>query len=88
MEVSVELLYRQTGWNLLIPDVGFNFIANGEKRRAMVLDNQNNEWLASSDPVALDGQGGLAAAGQAPAILTRRLYRRIDFNTYFGSPPS
>ena len=87
-EVSVELLYRQTGWNLLIPDVGFNFIAGGQKRRAMVFDPENNQWIASADPVALDGAGGQKAAGQAPEILTRRLYRRINFNTYFGSPPS
>jgi hypothetical protein len=87
-EVTVELLYRQTGWNHLIPDIGFNFIAAGQKRRAMVFDQQNNEWVASAEPVALDGAGAMKAAGNAPEILTRRVYRRIDFNNYFGSPPS
>jgi hypothetical protein len=68
--------------------VGFNFIAGGEKQRAMVWDDKNKEWLATAEPIALDGAGGKKDPGNAPAILTRRLYRRIDFNTYFGSPPS
>ena len=87
-EVTVELLYRQTGWNLQLPDIGFNFIDGGQKKRAMVFDDENKEWVASADPVALDGNGGQAAAGDPPAILDRRLYRRVDFSTYFGSPPA
>lgn len=87
-EVVVEVLYRQTGWNLLIPDVGFNYISGGQLRRAVVWDSENNEWLASADPVALNGSGGLAGPGQAPAILTRRVYRRVNFSSYFGDPPN
>lgn len=87
-EVTVELMYRQTGWNLLIPDVGFNFIADGQKRRAMVFDDENKEWVASAEPVALNGNGGLVAPGGQPAILDRRVYRRVNFGSYFGSPPS
>lgn len=87
-EVTVEVIFRQTGWNLLIPDVGFNYISGGQLRRAVVWDDENGEWLASAEPVALNGSGGLAGAGQAPAVLSRRVYNRINFSSYFGSPPS
>ena len=84
-DVTTTLLYRQSGWNLLLPDVGFNFISGGQKRRAMVFDFENAEWVASPGPVGLNGSG--AQTGGAPAILTRRVHREVDFNTYFGSPP-
>lgn len=87
-EVTVEVLYRQTGWNLLIPDVGFNYIAGNKIRRAVVWDDENKTWVASADPVALDGSGGMAPAGSAPAILNRRVYNRVNFSSYFGAPPN
>lgn len=86
-EITVELLYRQTGWNLQIPDIGFNFVEGGQKKRAMVFDDENKVWVASADPIALDGNGGKKAAGQPPFVLDRRLYRRVNFSNYFGLPP-
>ncbi len=83
---TIQLLYRQTGWNLLLPDVGFNFISGGQKRRAMVFDFQNAEWVASPGPVGLDGSGN--QTGGAPAILTRRIYPEADFSTLFPTPPT
>jgi hypothetical protein len=84
--VTVELMFRQTGWPLLLPDVGFNFIANNQKRRAVVFDFENSEWVASPGPVGLNGSGGLTLG--APAILTRRVHAEVDFNTYFANPPA
>jgi hypothetical protein len=86
--VTVELLYRQTGWQLQLPDVGFNFLGGDpvQKRRAVVFDFENGEWVASPGPVGLDGEGGLTLG--APEILARRVHREVNFNTYFGSPPS
>lgn len=84
--VKVEILYRQTGWPLQLPDVGFNYIDGGQKRRAVVFDFENAEWVASPGPVGLDGSGGLTLG--APAILTRRVHREVDFNSYFASPPA
>jgi len=81
-----ELIYRQTGWRLQLPDVGWNFLAGGQKRRAMVFDFQNGEWVASANPVALDGNGN-QSAGQ-PAILQRRVNPEANFTTLFGTPPS
>lgn len=94
-EVTVELMARQTGWNLLIPDVGYNYIANGRKERCWVWvpnpDPETNALIEfvkapSSDPVGLNGNGAMSPTG-VPAILTRRVYRRASFSDYFGSPP-
>jgi len=81
-----ELVYRQTGWQLQLPDVGWNYISGGQKRRAMVFDFQNGEWVASANPVALDGNGNQATG--RPAILARRVNPEADFTTLFGTPPS
>lgn len=84
-EFTSTLIYRQTGWNLLLPDMGFNFIGGGQKRRVMTFDFENSEFVASPVPMGLDGFG--AQTFGAPAILTRRVYRQVDFNIYFGTPP-
>jgi hypothetical protein len=81
---TASLLYRQSSHNLLLPDVGFNFISGGQKRRAMVFDFQNSEWVASSNPVGLDGSGGQTLG--APAILNRRVLPQSDLAALFGSP--
>jgi hypothetical protein len=80
---TATLAFRQSGHNLLIPDVGFNFIDGDQKRRAMVFDFQNAEWVPSPNPVGLDGSGRQTLG--APAILTRRVNPRADFAT-FGTP--
>ena len=86
-KITSELLCRQTGWNLLIPDVGFNYIEGGRRKRATV-KGPDSEDLPSSNPVPLDGAGAMKAAGQLPNILTRRVYKRITMGTYFGTPPT
>ena len=82
---TASMLYRQSSHNLLLPDVGFNFILDGQKRRAMVFDFQNAEWVATSNPVGLDGNGRQTLG--APAILTRRVNPRANLASLFGSPP-
>lgn len=84
-ETTATLLYRQSTHNLLLPDVGFNFIDGNEKRRAMVFDWKNNEWVATPNPVGLDGNGGQTL--NAPSILTRRVSPETSF-LIFGTPPS
>jgi hypothetical protein len=85
-KATATLAYRQSGHNLLLPDVGFNFISGGQKRRAMVFDFNNSEWVPSPSPVALDGSGGLSSG--APATLTRRVNAEANFQTVFGTPPT
>lgn len=88
-KITSELLARQTGWALLIPDVGFNFVQLGERKRAYVLGPPPDEIeIPTTNPVALDGAGGLKAVGDPPAILTRRVYKRVNISQYFGTPPS
>jgi hypothetical protein len=36
----------------------------------------------------LNGSGGKQAGDTLPAILTRRVYKRITMSSYFGTPPS
>jgi hypothetical protein len=83
---SFEFMYRQTGWRLQLPDVGWNYISGGQKRRAMVFDFQNGEWVASANPVALDGNGNQTLG--RPEILARRVNPEADFTTLFGTPPT
>lgn len=82
-----EIVFRQSKWNLFLPDVGWNFIdqASGQKRRAMVFDFQNGEWVASPNPVALNGSG---AQSSLPSILERRVNEEADFSSLFGVPPT
>ena len=88
-KITSELLARQTGWNLLLPDVGFNFVEGGLRKRAFVKGPPpEEENIASSNPVALNGTGGLAGSGAFPAILDRRIYRQITMSQFFGTPPS
>lgn len=85
---QTELIYRQSGWRLQIPDVGWNFLSGGEKRRAMVFDFKNGEWIPSPNPVALDGYGSQVSGGAGqPAILYRRVNPAADFSSLFGDPP-
>ena len=82
---TCELLYRESKWNLQLPDVGWNFLEGGQKRRAMVFDFQNGEWVASANPVALNGSGGQSSG--FPSILERRVNAEANFSTLFGTPP-
>lgn len=86
-QITSELLGRQTGWNLQIPDVGFNYLSGSVRLRATV-KGPDSEDLPSSNPVPLNGSGGLQTAGTPPAILNRRIYREIDMSVYFGTPPA
>jgi hypothetical protein len=86
-QISVELVYRASGHNLLLPNVGLNYLENGERKRAWVWNEDRTEKIASGSPRALTANGGLKADDQEPDILTRRVYPEANFSTYFGTPP-
>jgi hypothetical protein len=86
--VSVELAFRQSGWRLMLPNVGYNYIEGGKRERAYVLDPEDKTTkLPSSNPVALNDNGSLKAAGVAPDILYRRVHPEVNFQPFFGTPP-
>ena len=83
--VTIELAFRQTGWNLQLPDIGYHYLDGSDKKQATVL-NDNNEEVPSSSPVALNSDGSLKAAGSLPDILDRRVNPEVAFSSFFGSP--
>jgi hypothetical protein len=93
--VTAELVYRQSGWNLFLPNVGWNYIQGGEKRRAWVWSDPGEggtrEQIASSNPMPLLEDGGLVVSSPGesnpPIILNRRVHREVNFTPLFGNPP-
>lgn len=85
-QATSVLMFRMSGWDLLLPDMGFNALVGGQKQRVMTFDVENSEFIPSPVPMGLNGNG--AQTFSAPAILTRQIYLEADFNQLFGSPPS
>jgi hypothetical protein len=89
--ITVELVYRRSGHNLLPPNVGWDYLEAGEKKRAWVwFDPGNGEpkiQVPSGSPRALTNTGALKAEGDLPDILERRIYPAVNFSSYFGTPP-
>jgi len=82
---TTELVFRQSGWNLLLPNIGLNYLDGSTKKRATV--KLDGEDVAAASPVALTDAGALASANTSPIILERRVFREVDFGSYFGTPP-
>lgn len=90
-QLTTELVYRQTGWDLVIPDVGYNYIdpASNTKQRAYVIDPDDGVTkIPCANPVALQSNGNILGGNTAPALLTRRVYKEVEFASLFGQPPS
>jgi hypothetical protein len=88
-QISTELVYRASGWPLLLPDIGFNYLENGEKKRAFVEavgEDGFSERVPSATAVALSPDGRMAPPGSAPGVLKRRVHRAVPFDQFFGSP--
>jgi hypothetical protein len=89
-QISVELVYRASGWNLLLPNVGLNQIDGGKKKPCTV-ENEDGDEIAASTPQSLDDNGKQKANNDPPDILDapvgRRIYREINFAPFFGTPP-
>lgn len=93
--VTVELVYRSSGWNLALPNVGWNYISgsgsSAKKKRCYVFD-ESDEKVASSNVMALNDDGSIRfntdfTGSGAPTILNRRVHPEIAFTPYFGTPP-
>jgi len=84
-QATSTLMFRMSGWDLQLPDMGFNALVGGQKQRVMTFDVENSEWVASPVPMGLNGAG--AQTFGAPAILVRRVYEEANFSAIFGVPP-
>lgn len=86
--VTVELIYRYSGWPLQLPQVGWNYLVGGGKAAVYVL-GPIGEQIAASNPQPLAEDGTLKYPGSSglPDIITRRINPEVSFPTYFGSPP-
>lgn len=83
-QVEVTLEYRPDGWNLQLPDVGWNYLDGSTKKRAYVIDTDSGDKVPSSNPQPLNTDGSLKTG--APSILERRVQRQVAFSSYFGTP--
>lgn len=90
---TTELAYRASGWNLLLPHVGFNRLDGDDKRPCVVKGNDGgDEEVPATNPQPLNSDGTQkyppGTTQGAPDILERRIYREVNFAAYFGTPPS
>jgi hypothetical protein len=83
-QVEVSLEYRPDKWNLQLPNVGWNYLEGGTKKRAYVVDPDTGERVPSSNPQPLNSDGTIKSG--APDILERRVQREVPFNDFFGQP--
>jgi hypothetical protein len=89
-KVEVTLSYRPDGWPLLLPNVGYNFISGGQKKRAYVIDSATGDQVAASNPQPLNSDGSLQTSygeSNPPIIITRRVHAAGNFTELFGIPP-
>lgn len=92
-QITVELIYRQSTHNLLLPNAGLNYLENGvagKKRRCWIVD-ESGDKVPSAGPLALSDNGDLKQIGAGPYppdILTFRIYPEQNFSQYFGNPPA
>lgn len=85
--IGVELVYRASGWPLLLPHVGWTYLDSGQKQGVFVY-GPYGEKIAASAPQALTDSGALKCAGGGcePDLLKRRVNLESNFGTFFGSP--
>jgi hypothetical protein len=87
-QVEVTLEYRPDGWELQLPNIGWNYLDGSTKKRVTVDydpgGGQPIEKVPSSNPQPLNTDGTLATG--APTILKRRVHKAVNFQQYFGTP--
>jgi hypothetical protein len=96
-QISTELVYRASGHNLLLPNVGYNFVKSGKKLPCWVWatdaeGNPTSKRVRASTPQKLTQGGDIdpSIPGdetlRGPIILERRVYREMPFASAFGTP--
>jgi hypothetical protein len=88
-QISSELVYRASGWPLVLPDVGFNYLENNSLKRAFVevtLESGEVERVPSATAVPLAADGRMLPPGNECRLLVRRVNRAVPFGNFFGEP--
>jgi hypothetical protein len=87
-QVEVTLEYRPDGWPLQLPNIGWNYLSSGTKKRVTVAydpgSGQPIEQVPASNPQPLTSAGALSTG--APTVLVRRVHKAVNFQQYFGTP--
>jgi len=87
-QITSELVFRQSGWPLQLPDVGYNYLDEGVKKRAYVIDPEDDVTkIPCASPIGLNEDGSIRETG-TPRILIRRVHKEIAFFPLFGNPPT
>lgn len=91
-DTTVNLSYRNTGWDIQTWDVGFNEIVGGTWNPSLGVrtGGTRRKILAGSEPVsepAALSQGIAKPPGQPPDLVTFRVYRALAFTGVFEPIP-
>jgi len=86
-QVAAELTYKPSGYQLYLPNAGWNYLDGGVLKRATVKGPPpDNDDIPSASVVKLTAGGAIQTSGD-PIILQRRVNPAVNFATYFGTPP-
>jgi hypothetical protein len=94
-KVEVELTAKASTWVLQLPNVGWNYVSAGQRKRVFVWYDPGGGvellMVPASTPQPLDSSGNIVTAspgeGNPPMILQRRTKKQINFPQFFGTPP-
>ena len=91
-QVTAELSFKASGYQLYLPNVGWNYVSGSSKKRCYVFEEGGIEKIASASVMALNDDGSIRfntdfTGSGAPTILSRRVNPAVAFATYFGTPP-
>jgi hypothetical protein len=91
-QVTAELSFKASGYQLYLPNVGWNYVSGSSKKRCYVFEEGGSEKIASASVMALNDDGSIRfntdfTGSGAPTILSRRVNPAVAFATYFGTPP-
>lgn len=85
--ITFEFLYRESGWRLVVPNVGFNYIGYDGIKRRMYIEDQDGNYIPSPKPLPLESDGFIRLGNARPDLMAFDIYRTSDFSAYFGDPP-
>lgn len=77
--VNYSFTVNPQGWDARVLDQGFNYIDDNDEKQQILINN-----APASEPVLLDGAGGILADDAEPEYLDFRRYPRLPFSSVFS----